>query len=84
MLANKKLGTAPGTITLDRSDDAVELVLRHAGYTPLKQSIVPDHDQELHLTMHHAPKTTTSTSNSGSSSTTTVPDPHGTENPFKH
>jgi serine/threonine-protein kinase len=78
-IAGKIIGTAPGDIAIDRNDAEVELVLRHAGYLPTKQTIVLDRDQTLHPAMHHAPK-------QQPPGTDPPPprDPHGTENPFKH
>jgi serine/threonine protein kinase len=55
-LGDNVLGHAPDAIQLARSTQEVTLVLRHAGYAPLKQEIVPDQDRTLVLELQRAAK----------------------------
>jgi hypothetical protein len=48
------IATLPSPVTLPRGDAAVELVVRHGGYTPATLSLVPDHDREVKVNIHHA------------------------------
>ncbi len=50
------LGHAPDPIELPRSSQQVTLVLRHAGYAPLKQAVVPDQDRTFVLELQRAAK----------------------------
>ncbi len=79
VLGDRVIGSAPGSVTLDRGTNAVALVVRHAGYAPVTKHVVPDHDDKLDATLHRkvAPATTAAKPPSGV-------DSHDIENPFHH
>ncbi len=79
VLANRVVGSAPGSVTLERGTAAVALVIRHAGYVSITRHVVPDHDDKLDATLHRrlAPATTAPKPATGV-------DSHDIENPFHH
>jgi hypothetical protein len=81
LAGGKVLGTAPGPFMLDRGTDAVELTVRHAGYTPAKLSVVPDQPRTLEGTLAPIRKKTPPSSG-GKPPPDTHSDPHGIEDPF--
>jgi eukaryotic-like serine/threonine-protein kinase len=74
VLGDRVLGTAPGTVTLDRGATAVELVIRHAGYTALTRPFTPDHDGKLDAPLHRKPAVVKPSPHV---------DSHDLENPFR-
>ncbi len=44
-------GDAPIDVTLERSDAPIHVRVEHGGYRKLEETIVPDRDQRLHLSM---------------------------------
>jgi len=79
VLADHVIGSAPGSVVLDRGTAAVALVIRHAGYVPIAKRVVPDHDDKLDATLHRkvAPTATAPKPATGV-------DSHDIENPFHH
>lgn len=51
LLAGAKKGVSPMALKLPKSDTPVVIEIRHAGYQPLKERLVPDVNQKLRLTM---------------------------------
>ena len=68
--------TLPAAVTLPKGETAIALIVRHPGYAPTTVSVVPDHDHDVKVVIHHA---------AGASHGTTGNSPHddhSIEDPF--
>ena len=79
LLGNAVLGVTPGPFQLARGTQAVELVVRHAGFVSAKLSVVPDQARTLAATLAPVRKRPVS---SGKTPKNPAADPHSIEDPF--
>jgi hypothetical protein len=74
----EKIGDAATPLVLDRGTTPIDLELRHLGYAPLKQQLVPDADHTVEVSLQRAkPRPGGNGSNPKSAH-----DSHGIEDPF--
>jgi PEGA domain len=55
LLDGRDRGVTPLDVKLPRSASSLPLELRRSGYAPLLQTVVPDSDQRLLLSLHPRP-----------------------------
>ena len=79
LLGDRVIGSAPGSIALDRGTASVDLVIRHVGYMPLTKHVVPDHDAKLDATLRRKATPAASVTKPA-----TGVDSHDIEDPFHH
>jgi hypothetical protein len=59
IVGGREVGKTPYTLSLPRSDDALDVEIRKDGFVPQRESIVPNVEQRIRLTLPHVARRVT-------------------------